>query len=312
MSKALALLAAFAVGAIYHAQSPDPVPMGGADLLGLALSAGLAALLAGAVGDIIEARRANDPFNSALMTVLIMRNLIFAGATGWLIAAVAVHVAGPYPMATNALVTQFASVALLSGGVAYGELISRYRDTPGRLLAADPTVVYLCVNIAAGATALALVKEFDAITADKHKLVHAAMLAGFGAIAFFRTSLFTVRVSGTDIGVGPSTLLKALLDSSDMMLNRWQALNRGAQVRAIMNGVDFDKAKTALPTTCFTPMNDFPPSLLTSVGEQIKKLADESGVSKEAKTIILGIYMIQQVGADVLKSAVDTLDTTIK
>jgi hypothetical protein len=27
-----------------------------------------------------------------------------------------------------------------------------------------------------------------------------------------------IRVSGTDIGVGPSTLLKAMLDSSDMML----------------------------------------------------------------------------------------------
>jgi hypothetical protein len=121
---------------------------------------------------------------------------------------------------------------------------------------------------------LALVKEFNAVTATNNKLVCEALLAGFGAIAFFRTSLFTIRVSGTDIGVGPSTLLKALLDSSDMMLNRWQALNRGAQVRAIMEKVDFDKAKTALPTTCFTLMNEFPAAVQTSVGEQVKKLAD--------------------------------------
>jgi hypothetical protein len=207
---------------------------------------------------------------------------------------------------------QFISVTILSGSVVYGELISRYRDAPGRLLSADPTVVYLCVNIAAGTTALALVKEFGAVTVDQHKLVYEALLAGFGAIAFFRTSLFTLRVAGTDLGVGPSTLLKALLDSSDMMLNRWQALNRGAQVKAIMKDVDFDKAKSALPTTCFTLMNEFPPSVQASVAEQIKKLADDATMSKEAKTMILGIYLIQQVGTDVLERAVETLDKTIK
>ena len=280
--------------------------------MGLALSAALAALLAGAASDAIEARRLNEPFNKALVAVLIIRNMVLAGTTGWLVAAISVYVAGPYQMTTRALALQFVSVTLLAGGVAYGELISRYRDTPGRLMAADPTIVYMCVNIAAATSALALVKEFDAVTTTNHKLVYEAMLAGFGAIAFFRTSLFTIRVSGTDVGVGPSTLLKALLDSSDMMLNRWQALNRGAVVRAIMTGVDFDKAKDALPTTCFTLMTEFPPQVQASVGEDIKKLSANTTIPKEAKTIILGIYLIQQVGADVLKRAVDTLDGTIE
>jgi hypothetical protein len=285
--------------------------MGGADILGLALSAAVAALLAGGVGDYIEARRLREPFNTTLVNALVLRNLLIAAVTGWFIATIAVYVAGAARMSRSELV-QFISVTILSGSVVYGELISRYRDAPGRLLSADPTVVYLCVNIAAGTTALALVKEFGAVTVDQHKLVYEALLAGFGAIAFFRTSLFTLRVAGTDLGVGPSTLLKALLDSSDMMLNRWQALNRGAQVKAIMKDVDFDKAKSALPTTCFTLMNEFPPSVQASVAEQIKKLADDATMSKEAKTMILGIYLIQQVGTDVLERAVETLDKTIK
>lgn len=312
MTTVLALLAACAVAVVYRSLSVSPIPMGGADLLGLALAAALAALLAGGLGDYIEARRLREPFNKKLFNALVLRNLVFAAVTGWFIGAAAVYVAGPYDMSYPAMVAQFASVAVLAGAVAYGELISRYRDTPGRLLAADPTVVYLCVNVAAGTTALVLVKEFGAVTTDKHKMVYEALLAGFGAIAFFRTSLFTIRVSGSDIGVGPSTLLKALLDSSDMMLNRWQALNRGAVVRAIMERVDFEKAKTALPTTCFTLMNEFPPAVQASVGEQIKKLADDPTMSKEAKAIILGIYMIQQVGTDVLDRSVKTLGKSIE
>jgi hypothetical protein len=58
-------------------------------------------------------------------------------------------------------------------------------------------------------------------------------------------------------------------------------------------------------------MNEFPPAMQESVGEQIKKLANTS-MSREAKTIVLGIYMIQQAGADVLDRAVRTLGDSIK
>jgi hypothetical protein len=286
MSKVLALLAASAVGAVYRSHSAGLVPMSGVDSIGLALSSALAALVAAAIGDAIDARKPDRPDNKALWTLLIFRNILFSGSTGWLVVAVSVHVGGPYWISNHLLATQFAAVTLLAGAVAYGELVSRYRDTPGRLLATDPTVVYLCVNIAAAATALALVKEFEAITAEKHKLIYETLLAGFGAIAFFRTSLFTVRVSGNDIGVGPSTLLKALLDSSDTMLNRWQALNRGAMVREIMGSVDFDKPKTALPTTCFTLMTEFPPAVQAGVGEDIEKLVADDTTPKEAKAIM--------------------------
>jgi hypothetical protein len=311
MGPLLGLLAAFLVACGFDAFIAKPMAMDGEDILGLSLCAAIATLLGSGLGDYLDTRRLQEPFNARLINALVLRNLLFAAVTGAFVATVVAYAGSTVPM-SRAVAVQFAIVTALSGTVAYGELISRYRDTPGRLLSADPTVIYICVNIAAGTAALALVKDLHAVTSAEHKLVYETLLAGFGAIAFFRTSLFTIRVSGSDVGVGPSTLLKALLDSSDMMLNRWQALNRGAQVKIIMAGVDFAKAKAALPTMCFTLMNDFPAAVQSSVAEQIKKLADDTSMSDEAKVLILGIYLIQQVGTDVLDRAVRTLDTAIK
>jgi hypothetical protein len=183
-------------------------------------------------------------------------------------------------------------------------------------LAANPALIYVCVNIAAGAAALALVKEFEVFAPETgkldHHLIYEAMLAGFGAIAFFRTSLFTVRVAGSDVGIGPSALLKALLDSSDMMLNRLQAFRRASVVDDIMGAVDFDKAKAALPTMCFTLLTEFPSDVQDRVGKQIAELDANAAIPKETKAKILGVYMIQQVGAEVLDRAVKALGTAIE
>jgi hypothetical protein len=96
MANLLGLVAAFLVALFYRGLSTVPVPMGGIDLLGLALCAGLAALVGAAFGDYLEARRQRKPFNRKLFDALVPRNLVFAGVTGWFVTAVAVYVAGPY------------------------------------------------------------------------------------------------------------------------------------------------------------------------------------------------------------------------
>lgn len=307
----LGVLGAIVAAVVFHAVAPMPLVLGGREVLGLSVTAAIATLVFNGIGSLIAARRLGETGNRNLIHALILRNVLIAAVTGAFIATIVAYVAEDNAM-TKAEVAQFAVVTVLSGSVAYGELISRYRDTPGRLLAADPTVIYLCVNIAAGTAALALVKQLHAVAAGDNRMVYETLIAGFGAIAFFRTSLFTIRVSGTDVGVGPSSLLKALLDASDMMLNRWQALNRGAQVKVIMNGVNFTKAKSTLPTTCFTLMSDFPSAVQAGVAEQIRKLADDTTIEEEAKALIQGLYLIQQVGSDVLDRAVRTLDGTIR
>lgn len=280
----------------------------------------LVALCAAAVafwlGCIVTSVRRIQPGQSAgrrlrlLRTVrtisIVLFALIFAGA-------ICIYVESlPLDKTT---ISQLIAVGLLSGAVGYGELVSRYRDDPGRLLTADPTAIYVCVNVAAGIAALALVREFNVFAtlpqAD-HKALYETLLAGFGAIAFFRSSLFTARVGGTDIGVGPATLLKSLLDASDMMINRDQAGGRADEVTLIMPGVDFEKAKISLPALCFTLVEGVTQDQQTTVGEQIRKLSDNQQIDAPSKTIILGVYLIREVGADVLARAVGTLGDRIK
>lgn len=310
MANALALVAVAIFASAYGAWSTTMV--GGNELLGLTLSAGIIVLIVSGLGAHLWGSRNGLAPDRRPLRWLIFRNLAFAVSTAAIVAAAAFSVAGRYDTPLGSLIAQVVAVGLLAGAVAYGELISRYRDSPGDLLTANPTATYVCVNIAADMAALALVKEFHVFTSPDHKLVYEAMLAGFGAIAFFRTSLFTVRVSGTDVGIGPSTLLRALLDSSDMMLNRWQGYNRGLDVTSIMKDVDFAKAKAALPALCFTLMQEFSPEVQAKVAEAIKNLALDTTIEPAAKSTILGVYMIQQVGAEVLRRAVDSLGTSVK
>ena len=183
-------------------------------------------------------------------------------------------------------------------------------------MAADPTVVYVTVNIIAGVAALALVKEFEvygtASAPKPHRLVYEALLAGFGAIAFFRTSFFTARIGNADIGIGPSALLKSLLDASDMMVDREQALGRADHVSQVMRDIDFDKAKAALPVLCFSLVQGVTEEQQKLVAEQIAKLVDDTSLGASSKATILGVYLIRQVGADVLERAVAVLGNRIQ
>ena len=197
-------------------------------------------------------------------------------------------------------------VAGLSGLVGYGELVSRYRDNPIRLFAAPLVPAYLLVNIAGGIGALVLVRATHAL-GDNPRRVNETMLAGFGAIAFFRTSLFTVRIGGSDLGIGPSALLKSLLDAADRAIDRAQAEGRAVDVARLMATVDFAKAVKALPLLCFTLVQNLTPDDQKGAGEQITALAEAPGVSDEARSIILGVYLIRLVGADVLEQAVKAL-----
>jgi hypothetical protein len=201
-------------------------------------------------------------------------------------------------------------VAGFSGLVAYGELVSRYRDSVVQLISAPPTPVYLLANIAAGIGALLIVHRLGIVSDTRAPRLYEVMLASFGAVAFFRSSLLTVRVGGTDIGIGPSALLQALLGAADRMIDRDQAQGRGTDVAGIMRKVCFAKAQVALPTLCFTLVEDMAPSDQKGVSDQIRSLAEAADI-RDAKAIILGVYLIRQVGADVLELAVQALGPEI-
>lgn len=207
----------------------------------------------------------------------------------------------------------FFCAGLFSGAVGFGELIARYRDNPDRLLGAPATAAYIAVNVAAGVAALALVRHFEVFgqASTPNAALKEVLLASFGAIAFFRSSLFTARIGEADIGIGPSTLLKALLESTDRLVNRAQAEDRAEDVGNCMAGIDFDKAKVALPALCFVLYEGLTPAEQTAVANQIADLAAQT-IDPFAKSRILGVYLLRQVGASVLARAVHTLGNSIR
>ncbi len=303
----LAALACSALfGAAYRAWSGTTVAP--AEVLFLCLGAGLAALLGGMI--VVWLRDGV----TGLRTARMMRNLLALAVLAAFGMLLSFWVQDVVPGAEGRkLALQVAAVAALAGLVGFGEVVSRYRDDPARLIAADGAVIYVVVNVAAGVSALMLVQEFEVFKGDPHQKVKEVLLGGFGAIAFFRTSLFTVRVGGSDVGIGPSAVLKSLLDASELMIDRWQAGNRGDEAGLIMQPVSFAKAHKALPVMCFSMIQQaVSDEQQTAIRRQIDELAADRTIPDDAKPALLGVYLVRLVGADVLRKAVATLGASIR
>src|SRR3569833_2241525 len=203
--------------------------------------------------------------------------------------------------------TMYVTVGVLTGLVGYGERVSRYHDRPADLLSASGTLLYVLVNAIAGIAALGSVLATNTLGSTKPAWLFQLMLAGFGAIAFFRTSLFTVRIGGTDVGIGPSALLQSQLTAAARMLDRGQAEGRAGDVANIMRNVDFKKARAALPAFCLILVQNVTPADQEQLGRQIERLGNRTDIEDQAKAIILGVYLIRAVGPDVLGRSVAAL-----
>jgi len=83
------------------------------------------------------------------------------------------------------------AVALLGGLVGASELISRYKDDPFAALKTWPGASYISINSAASVVALGLIHGYGWFGASRWTQI---LMAGVSAMAFFRRSLFVVRV----------------------------------------------------------------------------------------------------------------------
>jgi len=70
-------------------------------------------------------------------------------------------------------------------------------------------------------------------------------------MAFFRSSLFTIRVGDKDVPLGLGLILQVLLDVTDRAVDRGRARPRALLVGKVMDKVLFKKAQVALPAYCF-------------------------------------------------------------
>lgn len=207
---------------------------------------------------------------------------------------------------------QYVLVAALGLFVGAAELISRYTDQPWTMLRYPAALWYLAINALAAVAALYAIHVFGwrlglAANASAASVQLTQVLAaGFGAMALFRSSLFSVRVADNDIGIGPSGILAVFLSAADRTLDRNRAHPRAVVVGEIMKGVSFEKAMEALPTYCFALMQNLSADAQANAAKDIASLAG-SDVSNNVKVLTMGLTLINVVGEDVLRAAVDSL-----
>jgi hypothetical protein len=204
------------------------------------------------------------------------------------------------------------SIGALTG---IGELVSRYRDAPVRPLNQRAGQAYVMFNAAAAILALIIIRifgwTFQAEGSGPIRLTQ-LLVAGFGSIAFFRTSLFVTRAGGQDVGIGPSALLSNILGTADRSVDREQGRHRSKAVVRIMEGVHFSKAHAALPAYCLALMQNVSAEEKLGLAEDVASLQRMSGMSDRQKSLALGLRLLNLVGEDLLDASVDALKSELK
>jgi len=210
----------------------------------------------------------------------------------------------------NATILDYVIVAALGILVGSGELVSRYRDAPARALANGPAFFYVFLNALASVSALFAIHTFNwqfGVTGGGETLRWTQVgAAGTGAMALFRSSLFTVQAGGQDISIGPVTFLQVFRDASDRAVDRLRARTRGIDVSQLMEGISYEKASRGLTTYCLALMQNVPDDEQVGLTKSLA-LLDGADIAPEIKVRILALNLMNVVGPNVLKAAVDSL-----
>jgi hypothetical protein len=218
-------------------------------------------------------------------------------------------------------VPDWIAVAALGGLVGLGELIARYKDAPFRAVLTLPAFLYVVINVVAAIGALFLIRAFgwefgiggqqDQPPSEITVRITQVMVAGLGAMALFRSSLFITRIGGQDVGVGPSSFLSIMLKACDDGVDRERAKVRADWVNQIMTGIAYTKARDSLVEVSARLLRNFPGDKLTDLRDSATAIGNRP-MTERAKALNLGLLIMNEVGLGALKGAVEALGSTIK
>ena len=134
------------------------------------------------------------------------------------------------------------AVAAIGGIVGSTELAQRCRDRPAGPLHTLPGNIDIAVNI----------------------------------LSFGSSEFFTVRLRNTDLPLGPAAILQVILNASDRACDPRRAAQRpvvvAVAVAAIMQDVDFNRAREALPAHCLKLMQNVSQEEADALRGEVKAL----------------------------------------
>lgn len=206
---------------------------------------------------------------------------------------------------------QWIIVAALGGLVGVAELVSRYRDAPGSVFKTLSAVIYLAINGAAALLALYVVEamdwQFGGDTESQQQLFK-ILVAGFGAMAFLRSSFFTLKIGEADVAVGPSAILTALLGTADRNIDRVRAVQRLKISSDVMAGFNIDRDLSALVSNVSAAMQNLSIEESTSLAAAAEAVKNMNATDKD-RSIALGLVLLNVAGEDLLRQAISSTST---
>jgi hypothetical protein len=197
---------------------------------------------------------------------------------------------------------QYILVAGAAGFVGLAELVARYKSDPWYMLRHSFAAwLYMVINVAAGLLALVLIRAFGWFGGNPHADIWRTLIAGFTAIAFFRSSLFVTNIGGTSVGVGPSMVLGALLDACDRQVDRMSA-EKILDVLASdpLNDVHPAQVMYALPVLCLALMQNFSASDQAQLGAELTKIRADDKLSEQARMHAIVLQLARALSSRVV------------
>jgi len=205
--------------------------------------------------------------------------------------------------------------ALLGAVISSAEIISRYRDEPEHALRTWPSLFYMLINASASLATLALIHTLNwnfGINDPEASGWAQVFVAGFGAMAILRASLFSVQIGNEAVPIGLKRFLDVMLASIDRAVDRNRAEERGKAVGEIMQKVVFEKAYQSLPAYCLALLQNLSQEEQDQLGKKIGLLYNSTGINPRIKSLLLGIALLNLVGEHVLRAAVNNLGADIE
>jgi hypothetical protein len=113
--------------------------------------------------------------------------------------------------------------------VGFAEIASRYRDEPTKAVISPYGLAYLLINGYLSLLAFLLIVRFPAVFGEQlsGNIFLAAIVAGFGAMVVMRSRIAVIKTAeGKDESIGPDYVLRILLRTIDLKIDRWRAARR--------------------------------------------------------------------------------------
>jgi len=200
---------------------------------------------------------------------------------------------------------KYVFVFIIGGLLGLTEILGRYTDSPIAAIKSPGAGIYVLVNALASSVALYLLVNL-APDAVKNPISQ-VLLAGVGAMAFLRSSVFKAKVGNEEVSIGPAIILDTLLKFADAQVDRGRAEERAERIAEVIQSLPLVQAGADLPRLCFALMQNLAVDVRQRLLDDITIIVTDTKRSEPVKVMEIGLMLWSRVGIDTLTGAVTLL-----